>query len=81
MRLSFSQVEAMHQHAQRSIDDNVRRTVGFAALRKIHRLIATWESEERRARRVALVVASVLFCAIVAAVVIYYSSLQLVSIN
>ena len=71
----------MHQHAQRSIDDNVRRTVGFAALRKIQRLIATWESEERRARRVALVVASVLVCAIVAAVVIYYSSLQLVSIN
>ena len=71
----------MHQEAQRNIDSNVRRTVGFAALRKIHRLISTWESEERRGRRIALGLTSVLIIARLAAVTIYHSSLQLVTIN
>ena len=71
----------MQKDAQRHIDDNVRRTVGLAALRKIHQLLATWEREERRDRRIALLLGSVLICAILAVAAFYFSSLQLVSIN
>lgn len=71
----------MQRDAQPDIDDNVRRTAGYAALRQIHRLLAAWEREERRDRRIAFVLAGVLICAVLAAAVIYYSSLQLVTIN
>ena len=71
----------MQQDAQPNIDDNVRRTVGYAALRQIHRLLAAWECEERRDRRIAFVLAGVLMCVILAATAIYYSTLQLVTIN
>jgi len=71
----------MHQDAQRHIDDNVRRTVGLAALRKIQQLLSTWEREERRDRRIALLLVTVLACVILAAAAFYFSSLQLVTIN
>ena len=73
--------QAMQRDNKRAIEENVRRTVGFAALRKIHRLLTEWEIEERRSRRIAFVLASVLIVTILAAVAIYYSSLQLLTIN
>jgi hypothetical protein len=71
----------MQQDAQPNIDDNVRRTVGYAALRQIHRLLAAWEREERRDRRIAFVLAGVLILTVLAAAAIYYGSLQLVIID
>ena len=71
----------MQPDAQRNIDENIRRTVGYAALRKVQQLLATWEHEERRDRRIALLFAGVLVCAVLAVAAYYFSSLQLVPIN
>ncbi len=73
----------MQQDAQRHIDANVRRTVGIAALRRIQQLIAKWEYEERRDRRVALLLGGGLVFAVLifAAAAFYLGSSQLVTIN
>jgi len=71
----------MHEDTQRSIDQNVRRTVGIAALRRIRELLTGWELEERRSRRIALVTATLLVTAVIAVAAYYYGSLRLVTIN
>ncbi len=71
----------MHEDTQRSIDQNVRRTVGIAALRRIRELLTEWEFEERRSRRIALVTATLLVTAVIAVAAYYYGSLRLVTIN
>ena len=73
----------MQQDAQPHIDRNVRRTVGVAALRKIQQLLAQWEYEERRDRRIALLLGGGLVFVVVllAAFAFYMISPQLVPIN
>lgn len=50
-------------------------------MRQIHRLLATWAYQERRDRRIALVLGGVLILATVTAAAVYFSSLELVTIN
>lgn len=61
-------------HARPEIDAAVRRTVGVATLRRLHRMIAEERDGERRDARIALLIG--VCCAVTAAVVIALLALR-----
>lgn len=60
--------------AKQDVARQVRRTVGLAALRRIHRLLEDARTEERRALRAALITLVALLVAFAAGVIWYLSA-------
>ena len=56
-----------------ALDANVRRVVGFAALRRIHKLIATWEEERRILRTRVVPIAAAVMLVLAALMWVYFN--------
>jgi hypothetical protein len=58
---------------QPALQENVRRVVAISALRRMHRLIATWEEEKRILRRRVLPIAAVLMLVLAALIWLFFN--------
>lgn len=60
--------ESLRSQDRAALEKAIRRTAGWAALRRIHRFIAEEEAAERSVRRFALPLAAVLLAVLALAV-------------
>ena len=69
------------QHSEERLQRNVQRTVMLEGLRRIHRLLASWEREEKSARRIAAIVCGALLLVVAAGALYMLTGATLITID